>query len=326
MRRRATCAWITLSALDPNNDGRAVVTDRERRIDRAEGAFLGLAVGDALGATVEFMTPREIRAEYGWLHDIKGGGWLRLKPGEVTDDTEMALALGRSLIACGGNLDPVHVAQEFSNWMREKPKDIGHTVRRGIVRFRTTGEVVVPVNEHDAGNGACMRIAPLALATFGGAPEGMADAVFASAHLTHNCPLSDAGTLAVVRMVHAGLRGRRGVGAIAPIAHDLAARFPPFAFTGKRRENPSGYLPETLQAVFQALLRTDSFESAVADVVNRGGDADTTGAIAGTVAGAVYGAGKIPKRWLRRLDPAVHRACVDQARRLVALSPEGRRT
>ncbi|TCS61737.1 ADP-ribosyl-[dinitrogen reductase] hydrolase [Varunaivibrio sulfuroxidans] len=300
------------------------MTARARLIERASGAFLGLAVGDALGATVEFMTPREIRAEHGWLHDIKGGGWLRLKPGEVTDDTEMALALGRSLIARGGNFDPAHAAQEFSDWMRGKPKDIGHTVRRGIVRFRTTGEIAVPVNEHDAGNGACMRIAPLALATFGGAPEAVAVAVFASAHLTHNCVLSDEGTLAVVRMIHAGLASGGdpgGVGDIAPIAHDLAARFSSFAFRGKRRENPSGYLPETLQAVFQALLRTDSFESALADVVNRGGDADTTGAIAGTVAGAVYGAGDIPKRWLKRLDPAVRRACADQARRLVALSP-----
>ncbi|MES9842986.1 MAG: ADP-ribosylglycohydrolase family protein, partial [Candidatus Thiodiazotropha endolucinida] len=68
---------------------------------RAFGAYLGLAVGDALGATTEFLTPREIREKHG-VHDrICGGGWLRLKPGQVTDDTEMSLALGQSIIESG---------------------------------------------------------------------------------------------------------------------------------------------------------------------------------------------------------------------------------
>ena len=66
--------------------------------DRALGAYLGLAVGDALGATVEFMLPREIRYQYGVHRDIIGGGWLKLKAGRVTDDTEMSLALGRALM------------------------------------------------------------------------------------------------------------------------------------------------------------------------------------------------------------------------------------
>ena len=68
---------------------------------RAAAAYLGLAIGDALGATVEFMTPREIVAQYGRHDSIRGGGWLRLKSGQVTDDTTMALALGRSILDHG---------------------------------------------------------------------------------------------------------------------------------------------------------------------------------------------------------------------------------
>ena len=98
---------------------------------RAVAAYLGLAIGDALGATVEFMTPREIRALFGTHDEICGGGWLRLKPGQVTDDTTMSLALGQSILSAGG-IDALNVAQAFDAWMRAKPVDIGNTVRRGI--------------------------------------------------------------------------------------------------------------------------------------------------------------------------------------------------
>ena len=84
--------------------------------ERAVGAYLGLAVGDALGATVEFMTPREIRAEYGVHANIVGGGWLRLKPGQVTDDTTMALALGRAILSAG-RVEAEAAALAFDAWM-----------------------------------------------------------------------------------------------------------------------------------------------------------------------------------------------------------------
>ncbi|NIN37143.1 MAG: ADP-ribosyl-[dinitrogen reductase] hydrolase, partial [Gammaproteobacteria bacterium] len=70
-------------------------------VNRARAAYLGLAIGDALGATTEFMTPGEIRAKYKVHHKIIGGGWLYLKPGQVTDDTEMSLALGKAVLMAG---------------------------------------------------------------------------------------------------------------------------------------------------------------------------------------------------------------------------------
>lgn len=129
---------------------------------RALGAYLELAVGDALGATTEFMTPSEIQRWYGLHTEICGEDWLRLVPGAVTDDTEMTLALG-CLLLCMGGVVAVDIAEEFSGWMHSKPVDIGNTVRRGIMHFRETGESEVARDENSAGNGACMRCLPIAL-------------------------------------------------------------------------------------------------------------------------------------------------------------------
>jgi len=294
-----------------------------RVAERAGGAYLGLAVGDALGATVEFMTPREIREAYGEHRDIVGGGWLRLRKGRVTDDTEMSLVLGRSILA-RGRVEPRAVAEGFSDWMRTKPVDIGHTVRRGISAYRRTGELEMPENEYDAGNGACMRCLPVALATLGAAPAEVERANRLQSHVTHHSPLADAGTLCVIGMVQTALLGGRRAD-LKPLADRLVAAEPRYAYDRRRMENPGGYIVETLRAVFQALFCTDRFEAALIDVVNRGGDADTTGAILGMIAGALYGAESIPRRWRRVLEPEVRRECLEQSRDLLALSPRYRR-
>lgn len=285
---------------------------------RAIGAYLGLAVGDALGATVEFMTPREIQATHGTHREMVGGGWLRLRKGRVTDDTEMSLALGRALL--GQGLEAVAIAEAFSDWMRARPVDIGHTVRRGLSRYRRTGETEMPPNEYDAGNGACMRTLPIALYTLGAAESEVEAACRLQARITHHHPLSDAATLAVTRLVQEALLGAEVLALLARV-EALIARHPEFAFRGRRVENPGGYVVETLRAVFQALFDTDDFESALVEVVNRGGDADTTGAILGMIAGALHGPEAIPARWLAALEADTARACREQAVALLRRSP-----
>ncbi|MDZ4254488.1 MAG: ADP-ribosylglycohydrolase family protein, partial [Sulfuritalea sp.] len=153
---------------------------------RAEAAYLGLALGDALGATVEFMTPREIAHHHGVHREIVGGGWLRLRPGQVTDDTGMALALGEAILADGGRVEPLACARAFDAWMRGKPVDIGNTVRRNLIHFRNSGEPVAPPSAHDAGNGAAMRVLPVALATYGRPQAEVRAACRAQAHVTHH--------------------------------------------------------------------------------------------------------------------------------------------
>lgn len=289
--------------------------------ERAVAAYLGLAIGDALGATVEFMTPREIRAQYGVHDTIRGGGWLNLRSGDVTDDTTMALALGEAILE-RGRIEADAVGAAFDRWMRGKPVDIGNTVRRGILRFRKTGETVSPPSEHDAGNGACMRVLPVALATINHDRETVRTAVRTQSHLTHNNPLSDAGTQCVVDMVQAFLAGRSKVEVLHENVYTLIGEQAKFAFRVKPRENPSGYIVDTLQAVFQCFFDTDTFADCLVETVNRGGDADTTGAIAGMIAGACYGMEALPRQWLKGLSRTVREACEAQARALVRLAAQ----
>lgn len=288
--------------------------------DRAVAAYLGLAIGDALGATVEFLTPNEIRHRYGVHRDIIGGGWLKLQAGQVTDDTTMSLALGQAILAQGGRVEPLAVARALDDWMRKKPVDIGNTVRRNLMAFRRTGIPEAPPSEHDAGNGAAMRVLPVALASFGRTAADVALAAQAQAHVTHNNTLSDAACLTLCRMVHDMLADNGSDQAVASHVAALEGAHPAFDNRGKRRENPSGFIVETLQSVFQALFSTQGFEDCLIDVVNRGGDADTTGAIAGFLAGARYGLAGIPERWIKALNPNIRQACTHQATALVQLA------
>jgi ADP-ribosyl-[dinitrogen reductase] hydrolase len=305
--------------LVPKNNPLTQSLSHEALLDRALGAYVGLAVGDALGATVEFMTPAEIQTQYGVHRIISGGGWLKLKPGQVTDDTTMSLAMGHAILQ-SGSVDALAIAEAFSHWMSQKPVDIGHTVRRGIVQYRLKGTAQMPVNEYDGGNGACMRTLPIALVTFGAEPNHIKEASRTQAHITHNNPLSDAGTECVIRMIQSAMSGA-GLDELEELAWKLVEEQPQFLFNRKLRENPSGFIVETLQAVFQALFDYDDFEEAMIDVVNRGGDADTTGAILGMIAGAYYGQDAIPPSWRARLDPQVLEACQSQAEALLAMSP-----
>jgi ADP-ribosyl-[dinitrogen reductase] hydrolase len=287
--------------------------------DRATAAYLGLAIGDALGSTVEFMTPREIAAKYGSHDKLIGGGWLHLKPGQVTDDTTMSLALGRAILE-QGKVDALASAYAFDAWMRAKPVDIGNTVRRNLLHFRKTGNPEAPYSDHDAGNGAAMRVLPVALATHGMLPEEVRKANAAQAHTTHNCVLSDAACECLIAMVQDALRGASKNDLLHRHAHPLAAQHPEFRFRAvKQSANPSGYVADTLRAVFQSFFDTDDFRGCLVDVVNRGGDADTTGAIAGMLAGALYGMAQIPAEWLARLDYATRVACETQAQALMTL-------
>ena len=288
--------------------------------DRAIAAYLGLAIGDALGSTVEFMTPREIAAKYGTHDTLRGGGWLHLKPGHVTDDTTMSLALGNAILA-HGKVDALASAQAFDGWMRAKPVDIGNTVRRNLLQFRKTGNPEAPYSEHDAGNGAAMRVLPVALATLDQTEDAVRAACRAQAHVTHHSELSDVTCECLVFMVQDALRGADKNHLLHQHAHPLAAKFPLFKFRAvKQSQNPSGYVVDTMQAVFQSFFDTDDFRGCLIDVVNRGGDADTTGAIAGMLAGALYGLEEVPEVWLKGLDVNISRACAAQAAGLMRLN------
>ncbi len=271
------------------------------QLDRALGAFLGLAVGDALGATVEFMTAGEIAVQYGVHNKMVGGGWLRLKAGAVTDDTQMSLCLGRSL-ARHKDLVLTDVCDEFAAWLASGPPDVGNTCRRGINRYIMHGSVQGDFNEGDGGNGAAMRTLPVALATFK-RPDLLDPWTVGQCHITHHHPLSDAASLTLGKMIHA-LVDKGQEANMRTLAEELVAQHRAFAFD-RYRGLCTAYVVDTLKTVFDGYFTTGSFEDCLVKVVNRGGDADTTGAIVGMLAGATWGVSAIPKAWLSKLDKTV---------------------
>ena len=307
--------------------------------DRALGAYLGLAIGDALGATVEFMTPNEIRLRYGVHRSIIGGGWLKLAAGQVTDDTTMSLALGEALLdgARAGGFDTLHVAERFVGWWRGKPVDCGNTCRRGIQRYLAKGTLAGPPTDGDAGNGALMRNLPVVLATL---RDDLAfrEQSIAQAHVTHHHPLSDAATLGLGEMTRALILGGdpaqhattpvdptstapgARLSAARAIAAELIATYPVFRFE-PYPGRASGYVVDTVQTVLHCFFAHSSFDDAVIAAVNRGDDADTTGALVGMLAGARCGALALPAEWLRRLDRQTVRAITEQTSALLALTP-----
>ena len=164
------------------------------------------------------------------------------------------------------------------------------------------GTLESPLSEGDGGNGAAMRVLPVALATFGN-EEAFERAAIEQAHITHHHPLSDAATLLLGRMVHVLIAGK-GVKECRKYANAFVDAYPEFKFS-PYPGRASGYIVDTMQTVLHFFFATDSFESCLVETVNRGEDADTTGAIAGMLAGALYGVEAIPSRWQEKLDAEV---------------------
>jgi ADP-ribosyl-[dinitrogen reductase] hydrolase len=287
--------------------------------ERSRAAFIGMAIGDALGATVEFMTTTEIAAKYGTFRDIIGGGWLRLKPGQVTDDTEMALCIARAIISNQG-WSPEAIAKNFAAWLKSRPVDCGDTCRKGIRAYMLHGTLEMPVNEWDAGNGAAMRILPVALFSL---PDEQLLQKYAieQAHITHNNPVSDAACICLGQLLHMAICGAEK-SRLRRHVDGLVARFPTYAFE-PYRGLATGYVVDTLQTVFHWFFRGKNFEDCLVGTVNQGADADTTGAICGMLAGAYYGMDAIPKRWIKKLDVKVIAEIEIVVERLIAASPVG---
>lgn len=279
--------------------------------DRVVGSLLCFSVADSLGCTVEFMKPEDIRQQYGVFRDIEGGGWLKLDPGEVTDDTQMTLCVAQSLIACQ-DFNLPDIANRFVDWYNTDPPDIGSTCRAGIHSFIKTGNTEAPYDIHGAGNGGVMRSLPLIL-LYANDRNKMLKTVVAQSRLTHNNKISDEGCCCYSDVVAAALKG-----ADKDDLRKIVEQYPLFAadkFDGKS----DAYIVDTLRTVFHYFFATESCEECIVATVNNGQDADTTGALAGGLAGAFYGKGAIPARWLDELDPSVRGELVQIAEKLAAM-------
>lgn len=287
-------------------------------LHRYLGAMLGLAVGDALGTTLEFSSPGTFEP----ITDMVGGGPFALAPGQWTDDTSMALCLAESLIECAG-FDAADQMRRYVRWVDEGHWsstgtcfDVGTVVRRALSAFRRTGNGFSgPVDESTAGNGSLMRLAPVAL-FFARDPELAIRMAADSSRTTHGTAAAvDAcryfaglllGALAGTpkgELLSSGFTPVAGLWAREPLHPAVAA----VAEGSFRRKAPpeirggKGYVIDTLEAALWAFATTEDFESGALAAVNLGGDADTTGAVYGQIAGAYYGARAIPAGWRERI-------------------------
>ncbi|HKG25011.1 MAG TPA: ADP-ribosylglycohydrolase family protein [Thermomicrobiales bacterium] len=274
--------------------------------------MLGLACGDALGGPVEFESRTEIERRYSrGLREFVGGGWLHLAPGEITDDTQMTLALARSLADCP-NLDMEDLTARFLGWLGSKPKDIGGTTRTALlllekgVPWQEAGERVAQ-GGRAAGNGSVMRCAPVAL-RYRGDADALRQASLDTARITHADPRCTWGAVAVNQAIAWLLEGGTKDGAIdaavTGVEHAEVCACVRAAASRERNDVKSGgYVVNTIGAAMWCLLRHETLEETIVAAVALGDDADTTGAVAGALAGAHHGAQAVPARWFDLLQP-----------------------
>ncbi|WP_256295942.1 ADP-ribosylglycohydrolase family protein [Haloarchaeobius salinus] len=281
--------------------------------NRAEGVLLGLACGDALGRPVEFRSAGQIASAHGTLTEMVGHGTWNQPAGTITDDTDQARCIARSLVECG-RFDPADVADRFVAWYESGPFDIGGMTRRSIERLQggepwdEAGQTVWEDSHEgaNAGNGSVMRCPPLAVA-FADDPETLDRTSRDSSRITHADPRCTAGCVVLNRTIAGLLRDDEESLAAAldatEIPEELAAALHPVARGDTVDDlSTSGYVVHSLQTALHDGLRGESAEDAIVTAVNRGGDTDTVGAIAGAVAGARFGADALPSRWLAEID------------------------
>lgn len=276
--------------------------------DRAVGALVGLALGDALGTTLEFKR----RDEHPLVTDLVGGGPFGLAPGEWTDDTSMALCLAESILECD-RVEPADLMNRFVAWWQSGHNsvtgecfDIGITTSSALQRFLDTNESLCgSTNPNSAGNGSLMRLAPVAI-RWSQQPAQAREAARLQSRTTHAATQAvEACAFYAMLLVEAisgeskdavlRPRGWKGDPAIA----DIAAG----AWRSKTRSDivSSGYVIHTLEAALWSVGQATSFEHALITAVNLADDADTVGAVTGQLAGALWGLTSTSEAWLAKL-------------------------
>lgn len=276
---------------------------------RYQGCLLGLAVGDAVGTTVEFSAKDSFPPVTG----MEGGGPFHLQAGQWTDDTSMALCLAESLVICNG-FDAKDQMNRYLNWWKwgylsstGHCFDIGMTVASALQKFANDGEPFAgSSNPRTAGNGSLMRLAPVVLWFFPDQAQVLEYAE-ASSRTTHAAPEALASCRLFAQQLMNALQGKSKQATLTDIAQlpsqENLRRIAEGHYLQKTRAEifGTGYCVQSLEAALWCFANGSDFEETILLATNLGDDADTTAAIAGQLAGAFYGINGIPQTWRDKL-------------------------
>lgn len=263
----------------------------EKLKNKSLGSFLGLAIGDALGAPVEFSPKGTFKP----VTKYRAGGPFNLPAGYWTDDTSMALCLADSIIYNKGLLNLGDQLNRYANWYLRGHNssmgrcfDIGGGTEKVITSFLHTSEIR-HYPESCGGNGSLMRVAPIPIAYSSRTERYVRDVTGLSSSLTHNRFASEL-TEEFAGLIHRALNNC-----------EKSELHTNMVEVSEEQTTNGGYAPESLSSALYHFHSTDSFRGAVLQAVNFGNDADTIGAITGQLAGAYYGLSEIPVEWVAGL-------------------------
>ncbi|WP_099950031.1 ADP-ribosylglycohydrolase family protein [Ezakiella peruensis] len=280
--------------------------------DRIRGALYAHAIGDAMGATTEFMSAEEIKIKYGRVDDLIGGGWLDLKVGETTDDTAMTIGVIDALMSVfkSGDEFKKYCADNFLAWFETGPKDVGNQCQIALVKYKMTGDYID--EDKDAlGNGSLMRALPCAFlpvdvwSLVTDRPPADEPSLVDGRSLMNACPPVDLAFYLNLLQGEITHRNKTCADILTTytkiIRHFISGEN--YKLKSQELLKPSGYIINTYNNAkhFANLPVAD----AIIGAVNHGGDADTIAAITGSMAGARDGYHSIPKEWIDKLDANV---------------------
>ncbi|MGV3620739.1 MAG: ADP-ribosylglycohydrolase family protein [Archangium sp.] len=278
---------------------------------KARGVLWGQAVGDALGTTVEFCSEANVtkREVLSWPREVIGGGPFDLLPGQVTDDTELALALARSLVERGG-YDEDDVARSYLAWLASDPPDRGNATTMAFGKPVKGDDVAAQVraraSQKTEANGSLMRVSPLGVFGARSSRVELAALAMKDSALSHPAAVCQQACAVFVTTIADAVTSTLSGPELFERAMEFAGTHAPLVVSTLERariELPTsdgddqGWVRIALQHAFFHLLHASDFESALMATVLKGGDSDTNGCITGALLGAVFGVEAIPARW-----------------------------
>lgn len=268
--------------------------------DKIKGALFGVAIGDALGATTEFMSKEEIQIKYGKVTELVGGGPWGLEPGQVTDDTEMTLAVIKGIMS--NSINPIEeIGKQFLYWIDSNPVDIGIIIGTVLDLYKDDWFQAAEIAHHrlngnSAGNGSLMRCLPIALAYSNS--KKIEELTYQQSKMTHHDELASEACVIYNRIAKRVLHGE-------DLKTAIRFEIKQTRYDGSYEKEPDcppdGFVVHSMYWVLYWLINCETFEDVITNAANKGNDSDTIAAIAGGLKGLEVGFLKLPVRYTSNL-------------------------